>query len=307
MIENRGRRIDDTGKRYARDVPVQDTPPPLAESRLLRRQVETWQAPRPRLALRQAGVWLVISFPVLIFLILPLVAVLLRVSPERLIAGAGSRTVVQAIRLSLTTTAITLVISVIAGTPVAYMLARYRFRGHMLLDTLIDLPMVLPPSVAGIALLVTFGRRGLIGRYLMDAGIEIAFTQAAVVMAQIFVAAPFYIKAATAGFAAINQELEQAAQIDGADAWQVLRFITLPLAATALMGGAVMTWARALGEFGATIIFAGNFPGRTQTMPLAIYIGFELDLNIALTLAVILLGTSFAVLFVVKRLLRQSM
>jgi molybdate transport system permease protein len=167
--------------------------------------------------------------------------------------------------------------------------------------------MVLPPSVAGIALLVAFGRRGLLGRYLADAGVELAFTQAAVVLAQTFVAAPFYIKAAIAGFAGVDRDLEQAAQIDGAGPWQVLRHITLPLAATALIGGAVMTWARALGEFGATIIFAGNFPGRTQTMPLAIYIGFELDLDIALTLAVILLGTSFAVLFVVKRLLRQSL
>jgi molybdate transport system permease protein len=286
---------------------MHDSPPPLTEARLLRRQAGTWQSPRPRLALRQGVIWLVISLPVLVFLILPLIAMLLRVPPERLIANAGTRTVVQAIQLSLSTTALTLVIAVVAGTPVAYLLARYRFRGHMLLDTLIDLPMVLPPSVAGIALLVTFGRRGLVGRYLVDAGIELAFTQAAVVMAQVFVAAPFYIKAATAGFAAIDRELEQAAQIDGAGTWQVLRNITLPLAATGLMGGAIMTWARALGEFGATIIFAGNFPGRTQTMPLAIYIGFELDLNVALTLAAILLGTSFVVLFVVKRLLRQSL
>lgn len=307
MVENQGQRVDDTGERYVRDVPMHDTPPSLTESRLLRHPLGTGQNPRSWLAFRQSSVWLLISLPVLIFLILPLIAMLLRISPERLIASIGSRTVVQAISLSLTTTAITLVISVVAGTPVAYLLARYRFRGHMLLDTLIDLPMVLPPSVAGIALLVTFGRRGLIGRYLADAGLELAFTQAAVVMAQTFVAAPYYIKAATAGFAAVNRELEQAAQIDGAGTVQILRYITFPLAATALMGGAVMTWARALGEFGATIIFAGNFPGRTQTMPLAIYLGFELDLNIALTLAVLLLGTSFAVLFVVKRLLRQSM
>jgi molybdate transport system permease protein len=265
-----------------------------------------WQIARPRLAPRQAGIWLLVSLPVVIFLILPLVALVLRVAPERLAASLGTRTVLQAIRLSLTTTALTLVISVLAGTPVAYLLGRYRFRGHMLLDTLIDLPMVLPPSVAGIALLVAFGRRGLLGRYLADAGVELAFTQTAVVMAQVFVAAPFYIKAASAGFAAVDRKLEQAAQIDGAGPWQVMRYITLPVARTALLGGAVMTWARALGEFGATIIFAGNFPGRTQTMPLAIYIGFELDLNIALALAAILLGTSFAVLFVVKRLLRLA-
>ncbi len=286
---------------------MEDAPSPLTEAQMLRRPSGTWSMPRPRPFVRRAAIWLVISLPVLIFLIVPLVALLLRVSPERLLANVGDRAVVQAIALSLTTTAITLVLAVVAGTPVAYLLARYRFPGRTALDTLIDLPMVLPPSVAGIALLVAFGRRGLLGRYLADAGVELAFTQTAVVLAQTFVAAPFYIKAATAGFAGVDRDLEQAAEIDGAGPWQVFRSITFPLAATALIGGAVMTWARALGEFGATIIFAGNFPGRTQTMPLAIYLGFELDLNIALTLAVLLLGTSFAVLFVVKRLLRQSL
>jgi molybdate transport system permease protein len=125
------------------------------------------------------------------------------------------------------------------------------------------------------------------------------------VLAQVFVAAPFYIKAAIAGFEGIERELEQAAAIDGADHWRIFRHITAPLAWSSLLGGAVMTWARALGEFGATIIFAGNFPGRTQTMPLAIYIGLELDLSTALTLSVILLSVSFLVLLLVKGLLRQ--
>src|SRR5439155_10128262 len=124
--------------------------------------------------------------------------------------------------------------------------------------------------------------------------------------AQAFVAAPFYIKAAISGFAGVDAELEQAAALDGASGLQIFRYVTLPLSGTALFAGAVMTWARALGEFGATIIFAGNFPGRTQTMPLAIYIGFELHLDVALTLAAILLITSFAVLFVVKGILRRQ-
>jgi molybdate transport system permease protein len=153
--------------------------------------------------------------------------------------------------------------------------------------------------------LLAFGRRGLLGAYLNDIGLSLAFTQAAVVFAQTFVAAPFFIKAAISGFAGVERDLEQAAAIDGADPWSVFRHITMPLAWPVLFGGAVMTWARALGEFGATIIFAGNFPGRTQTMPLAIYIGFELDLSVALTLAVILLAISFLVLLVVKGLLRQ--
>lgn len=286
---------------------MRDAPTRLAESRMLPRRTGMSRARRLGVVPRTRALWLLISLPALVFLITPLVALLLRVSPARLLTHLGDRMVVQAISLSLTTTAITLACTLLAGTPLAYLLARYRFRGRAILDTMIDLPMVLPPSVAGIALLVAFGRRGLVGRYLSEAGVELAFTQAAVVLAQTFVAAPFYIKAAIAGFAGVDRDLEQAARIDGAGPFQVFRHITLPLAATTLIGGAVMTWARALGEFGATIIFAGNFPGRTQTMPLAIYLGFELDLGVALTLSVLLLGVSFAVLFVVKWIPRQHL
>ncbi len=251
-------------------------------------------------------VLLLASLPLLLFLLLPLVALMLRATPSHLLAHIVDRTVAQAIGLSIATTLVTTLIALLAGTPVAYLLARRQFRGRAVLDTLVDLPMVLPPSVAGIALLIAFGRRGLVGRYLSDVGVQIAFTQTAVVLAQTFVAAPFFVKAAVAGFAGVEPELEAAAAIDGASHLRVFRSITLPLARTALLGGSVMTWARALGEFGATIIFAGNFPGRTQTMPLAIYLGFELDFDVALTLAVILLVASFAVLFVVKRLLGRS-
>ena len=246
-----------------------------------------------------------LTLPLLLFLLLPLVALILRVDVARLLANLSDRSVIQALTLSLVTSGCTVLLTLLAGTPAAYVLARRRFRGRTTIDTLIDLPMVLPPSVAGIALLVAFGRRGLLGQQLSELGIEIAFSQTAVVLAQTFVAAPFYVKAAAAGFASVDRDLEQAAAIDGATPFQAFRFITLPLAWTALLGGAVMTWARALGEFGATIIFAGNFPGRTQTMPLAIYIGFELELNVALTLSMILLVVSFTVLFVVKGLLRQ--
>jgi molybdate transport system permease protein len=253
---------------------------------------------------REIGLWL-ISLPMLLFFLIPLVALLLQVNVGDLLVHLVEPQVVQAISLSIATTLISTLIALVAGTPIAYILARHRFTGRGVLDTLIDLPMVLPPSVAGIALLIAFGRRGLVGQYLADAGLSIAFTQAAVILAQVFVAAPFYIKAAAAGFAGVERELEQAAAIDGATPLRVFSLVTLPLARVSLLGGLVMTWARALGEFGATIIFAGNFPGRTQTMPLAIYLGFELDFNIALTLSVILLAASFAVLFVVKRLLAQ--
>lgn len=254
--------------------------------------------------LAQGTLWLLV-LPMLAFLVLPLLALVLRISPPSVIEHLANAQVAQAISLSLTTTLVSTAVALLAGTPLAYLLARRDFPGRAALDTLIDLPMVLPPSVAGIALLMAFGRRGLLGSYLNEFGFSVAFTETAVVLAQIFVAAPFFIKSAIAGFGGVDQDLEQAAALDGASGRQIFRYITLPLAGPVLFGGTVMTWARALGEFGATIIFAGNFPGRTQTMPLAIYIGFELDLDVALTLAVILLTISFLVLFIVKGVLRQ--
>jgi molybdate transport system permease protein len=278
----------------------------MAETPLTR--VRSITAPPTERPQRRQIAWLLISsLPMLVFLIVPLVALLLRIAPAQLLANLANPEVSQAISLSMVTTAITVMLTVLMGTPLAYLLARRQFRGRRALDTLMDLPMVLPPSVAGIALLVAFGRRGLLGQYLSVVGVELAFTQAAVVLAQLFVAAPFYIKAAAAGFAGVDRELEQAAALDGASSLQVTRYVTMPLAWTALFGGAVMTWARALGEFGATIIFAGNFVGRTQTMPLAIYQGFEQDLSVALTLSAILLAVSFGVLFVVKGVLRRQL
>lgn len=250
--------------------------------------------------------WWLLSLPLLLFLALPILAMFLRTPPANLLANLSNPQVFQAISLSFMTTLVTLGVTLVFGTPVAYLLARRDFPFRRAVDTLLDLPTVLPPSVAGVALLMAFGRRGLVGDWLEDWGIHLAFTQTAVILAQTFVAAPFYVKAATLGFAGVDKDLEQAAALDGAHSRQVFRFITLPLSWTALLSGAVMTWARALGEFGATIIFAGNYPGRTQTMPLAIYIGFELNLDVALTLAVILVGCSFAVLMVVKGLLQRD-
>jgi molybdate transport system permease protein len=245
------------------------------------------------------------GLPMILFLFVPLLALILRVSPEDFLAKIGMPETIQAIRLSVSTTLISLVVTLIAGTPLAYLLARRRFAGRTVLDTLVDLPIVLPPAVAGIALLVTFGRLGLVGQSLSAWGIDLAFTPAAVVMAQTFVAAPLYIKTASAAFAAVDREVEQAASLDGANAIGTFRYISLPLSSASLFGGAVMTWARALGEFGATIIFAGNLPGLTQTMPLAIYLGFELDLRSALTLSLVLLVLSFGTLLLVKGILRM--
>ena len=247
------------------------------------------------------------SLPMLAFLLVPILALLARADAAELRANLANEEVRQAIWLSLTTTATSTVLGLVLGTPLAYFLARRRFCGRGVIDTLVDLPMVLPPSVAGIALLLAFGRRGVFGAWLDNAGVTLAFTTAAVVLAQTFVAAPFYIKTAIAGFDGVERELEQAAAVDGAGPWQIFARVTVPLCWPVLLGGLVMSWARALGEFGATIIFAGNFPGRTQTMPLAIYIGFELDLGLAITLAIILLVVSYLVLFLVKYVLRQRL
>lgn len=246
-----------------------------------------------------------LCLPLLLLIGLPLLALLLRVSPSAVLGSLGGEAVREAIWLSLSTSAVALALAVALGTPVAYALARRRGRWRPLLEALVDLPMVLPPSVAGIALLLAFGRRGLLGPLLEGVDISIPFTRSAVVLAQLFVAAPYYIKTAAAGLAEVDPELEQAAAIDGASEGQIARTITLPLAWEALLAGAVMSWARALGEFGATIIFAGNIPGRTQTMPLAIYLGFEIELTTALTLSAVLLALSFGVLLTVRLLVRR--
>lgn len=244
--------------------------------------------------------WQLLALPLLFLIAIPIIAIFLRVSPSDLLENLDQAQVVKAVRLSLLTSLSATVVTWIVGTPVAYLLARRHFRFHRWVDTLIDLPTVLPPAVAGVALLMAFGRRGLFGPWLESVGITIPFTTVAVIIAQTFIASPFYIKAAALGFGAIDPELKQAAALDGASRAQVFRHITLPLSWAALLSGSVMTWARAMGEFGATIIFAGNFPGRTQTMPLAIYVGFEIDQNVALTLAVILISFSFLALLIIK-------
>ena len=260
---------------------------------------------KSRSPLRPRWQILLASVPLVLFLVIPLLGLVFQISPSRVMASMMEPQVVQAMRLSFSTTMMTVLLTLLVGTPVAYLLARKRFVGRTILDALIDMPIVLPPSVAGVALLIAFGRRGFMSP--LFGGLEIPFTEAAVVLAQLFVASPYYIKSAAAGFTSVNRELEQAAAVDGASRLQVFRTIILPLSLPAIVGGIVMTWARALGEFGATIIFAGNFPGRTQTMPLAIYIGFEIDLDVALVLAMILLVISFLVLLVVKGVLGQRL
>jgi molybdate transport system permease protein len=241
----------------------------------------------------------------LLLITLPLVAIAVRSAPT-FFTALGAEEVGEAIRLTALTSGAALVIIVLLGTPAAWLIARKQIHGWKVLDALLDLPVVLPPSVAGIGLLMAFGRTGLVGNALNEMGIQLAFSTAAVVIAQVFVAAPLYIRAAVIGLRRIDEDMESVAMVEGASAWQVFRFVTLPLAASALLTGGVLAWARALGEFGATILFAGNLVGRTQTMALAIYIAFQSDVDAALALAFLLTLISFAVLLIVRGLGRSD-
>jgi len=252
-----------------------------------------------RLSAGAVGMWVVLCL-VAMYFALPLLSVVLKVSMEGFLTSLLSPVVLSSLRLSLLTSTTSLGLSMLFGTPVAYMLARREFVGKRVLETLLDLPLVIPPVVAGIALLMAFGRMGVLGSYLHAHGVSIAFTTVAVVMAQTFVAAPFYIKSAKAGFSGVDRRLEQAARTLGAGQVHTFFSITLPLSLPSVLTGALMTWARALGEFGATIMFAGNFMGRTQTMPLAIYSSLQSSLDSALTLSVILMALSFSILMTVR-------
>jgi molybdate transport system permease protein len=233
---------------------------------------------------------------------LPIVVIVVRsILNGSLVTAATDPVVLDALILSLWTTAISLLISVVLGLPLGYLLARRRFRGRSFLEVVVDLPIVLPPSVAGLALLLTFGREGLLGKPLAIFGISLPFTTAAVIIAQAFVAAPFFVRSARLGFAGVDRSLEDAARVDGATEGQLFRSVTLPLASSALAAGLVMCWARALGEFGATIMFAGNVQGQTQTLPLVVYSLFQGgDLDGSIAAAAILVLAAFGVLFSVR-------
>ena len=234
----------------------------------------------------------------LALLVLPLVALLARavgISPQTFARYARDPFFLDALRLTLVTSLITVVLAVIFGTPVAWILARWNFPGRRLVELAVGLPIVLPPIVAGVALLMLFGRMGLLGRYLDAFGIQIPFTTAAVVLAQLFTATPFYIRTALEGFASVSPALEEAAQVDGCSPHQAFRLVTLPLALPALVSGLTLCWAKAVSEFGATLLFAGNFQGRTQTMSLAIWTAMEIDLWEAVAMAAMLFVVSLLI------------
>ncbi len=242
----------------------------------------------------------------MVLLVLPTLALLARAARPAFFGALLDPTVATALRLSLATTAVSLAATVLFGTPVAYLLARTRFRGKALLEALLDLPLVLPPVVAGLGLLLLLGRRGLLGAPLAALGVHVAFTSTAVVLAQLFVASPLYVRSMKAAFRSTPPSLEAAAVTLHASRLRTFRRVTLPLTLPAFLEGCVLTWTRALGEFGATIVVAGSLAGRTQTMPLAIYAELERNLDAALAMGAILTLAAFGLLLLFRRLTRAA-
>jgi molybdate transport system permease protein len=248
--------------------------------------------------------WLFIlpSLVMILLLGLPIFAVFWKSIGGNFLTYALAPSALSALHLSLLTSSLSTLLVIATGMPLAYILARWAFRGKTAFELLVYLPLVLPPAVAGLGLLMAFGRQGVFGHLLTPLGISLPFTTVAVVMAQTFVAAPLFIHAARVGFVGIDPQLEEAALVEGAGDLQLFRFIILPLAWRSLLTGTILTWTRALGEFGATIMFAGNLVGKTQTMPLAIYLGLERSLGIALALSVLLVMVSVVLLGAMRKL-----
>ncbi len=251
-----------------------------------------------------AGAWLIVAV-VLAFLALPIVALVTYQPVGSLLHGFDSSVATDAIVVSLQTNLIALAIMLSLGTPFAYILARTRFRGRSLVITVVEVPLVMPPAVAGLALLVAFGRLGLLGGTLGSVSIDLAFTKAAVVIAILFVASPFYLRGAIAAFEAIDGNLLDVAGTLGAGGVRQMLRVAVPLAGGGLGAAAAVAFARGVGEFGATILFAGSFQGTTQTLPLAVYSLFDANLDQAIAIGVLLIVVSAAILLVSKLLVRS--
>jgi molybdate transport system permease protein len=236
----------------------------------------------------------------LAFLTLPVVAVFANTGPDKLVSSLGDASARDALRLSLETSLIALAIVVAVGTPAAYLLATRRFRGHALVVTLVELPLVLPPAVAGIGLLAALGPHGVLGSLVADAGIRLVLATAGVVVALVFVSAPYYLRQAQAAFAALDPALLEASRTLGAGEARTFARVAVPVARAGLLAGGALAWGRALGEFGATLMFAGSFRGVTQTAPLAIYERFSTDFTGALALSAVLVAVSAALLVSIK-------
>jgi molybdate transport system permease protein len=225
----------------------------------------------------------------LLFICLPIIALLMRAIQTRAWEEMAGNSLLAAVLLSFLTTSVTVLLTLLVGTPLAYTLARRQFMGKRFISVIVELPVVLPPAVAGLGLLVAFGRRGLFGPALESIGLALPFSTVAVIIAQAFVSAPFYIRSAQVAFQMVDPEIEAAGRVDGADGLLLFWEITLPLSSRALGAGLALSWARALGEFGATILFAGSLQGVTQTMPLLIYKEFERNINAAIWAGLLLI------------------
>ena len=237
----------------------------------------------------------------LAILALPLIALVIEGAPAILLGALGSPLVLAAVRVSLATSLASLLLVLLLGTPLAGMLAKQRAPALGAVELLLQLPIVLPPSLAGLALLYAFGRRGLLGGLLAHAGLSLAFSPAAVILAQLFVASAFYVQVAANAFRAVDERLLEVARTLGCSPARVFVSVALPISARALLGGAALAWARALGEFGATLLFAGNLPGVTQTLPLAIYTALESDSHAAAALGLLLLVVALLLLLLARR------
>jgi molybdate transport system permease protein len=242
----------------------------------------------------------VLAAALVAILVLPTLALVVTISPREILAGFRHPVAGPALLLSLETTALALLLVVVLGTPLAWWLWAAPGRLRRVVETVVALPVVIPPAVAGLALLLAFGRRGLLGPLLERSGLSISFSTAAVVLAQLFVSAPFYVQGATAAFRALDAQQLVVARTLGASPARIFLRVMLPLARPGLLAGAAMAWARALGEFGATLMFAGNMPGRTQTLPLAIYTALESDLRAAQALALLLVVVAFGLLLFLR-------
>jgi molybdate transport system permease protein len=243
--------------------------------------------------------WLALAL-LLLFLTLPIVAIFVDVPPGELLDSLGEPAAVEALKLSILATAIALAIILLVGTPAAYMLGTREFRGRSLATTLVELPLVLPPAVAGIGLLAALGPEGLVGGFLEDAGVELVFQTAGVIVALVFVASPFYVRQAQAAFASVDPNLLAASRTLGAGELRTMLAVAVPAARPGLLSGAALAWGRALGEFGATLVFAGSLREVTQTAPLAIVALFGSDFTGALALSAVLVALSAATLIGVR-------
>jgi molybdate transport system permease protein len=261
-------------------------------------------APRRRRRARDGGVPLPLLLPAalgVLFLVLPLLGLVVRAPWSDLPARLTEPGVGEALRLSLLSATLATLASLVLGVPIAWVLARSRLRGRSVLRALVTVPLVLPPVVGGVALFLVLGRQGIVGRWLYEtAGVTIPFTTLAVVIAETFVAMPFLVISVEGALRAADARFEDAAAVLGADRWTTFRRVTLPLVAPGVAAGAMLCWARALGEFGATITFAGNFPGTTQTMPLSVYLALQSDPEAAIVLSLVLLVVSLATLLLLR-------